>query len=138
MLKENLNSSVCYSINEKLNLKKYYVFILFIVILFLIILFIPFYEYKKYYLYVQNDEFKLLVDDDFFPVKKGGLYIDKKNYKYDVLSISSSSLVNNKKYYEVMIEIKIDKKILTTQNIIEVILKKEKISLIKKFIREIK
>ena len=138
MLKENLNSSVCYNLNKELYLKKYYIFILIVFIIFFLCLFIPFNEYKKYYLYIDNNNYKLIVDEDFFPIKKDNLYIDKIKYKYEVLSISDGSLINNKKYYEVMLSLNLNKDILTTKNIVEVNLKIRKISLVKKIIKEIK
>lgn len=134
----DINNSLCYNLCEKVSLKKYYIFILFVAFLFLILLVIPFDEYKKYYLYIENDNYKLIVDEEFFPIKKDSFYIENIKYKYEVLSISDGSLVNNKKYYEVMIQANLKEDILTTKNIIEVIIKKRKRSLIEKFIDEIK
>lgn len=138
MFLNKLDTSVIYCLNDDINIKKYYV-ILFMVLLFLILLmFIPYKEYQNYTLYINDDNYKLVVDSNFFPARRYSLYINKKKYDYKLISIDNNYLVDNKRYYEISIDIKLDKSIIKSKNILNVKVLKKKTTVMKKIINELK
>ena len=123
MLVDSLNKSIIYTLNKELNFQKYYIILILVIIYGIIILVIPYTDYKSYILYVYSSEYQLIVDEDFFPIKNNNLYIEKQKYDYKILSIKET-IVNNKKYYQLTIDISLNKNIKKTNNIIKVNIKK--------------
>ena len=115
MYLENLDENSIYILNLKISTCKYIIFLASLALILFSILFIPYNKYIDYILYV-GDDFKLIVDDNFFQAKEKAIYINHKKYFYNVKNISEPKILNDKLYYEVLIDINIrdcsDKKII--------------------------
>ncbi len=128
------NLSVLYNLNERINYIKYYIFLYVVIFILLLILFVPYNVNYHYKLYINNN-YTLIVDDNYFPLKKTYLYIENKKYSYNVLNVSKH-FVDNKIYYEVLIDINL--KDYNKKNIIDVTILKEKTTIFRNLINKMK
>ena len=131
---EKLHENPIYILNLKVSIFKYYIFLIVIIILFSFLLFYPYNNYLNYILYIDND-YKLIVDDNFFPIEDKIIYINHKKYFYSVKNISEQKIIDNKVYYEVVIDIDIKD---YDKNIIKVKVLKDKTTIFKKIIFNMK
>lgn len=132
---EAYNLSVTYNLNSSINFFKYYLILIIVITLVLCLLFIPYRTTLNYTLYI-DDDYKLLVDDDYFPIKSNYLYIEHKNYSYSVLNISEPYFSDNKKYYELLIDIDLND--YNNQNIITATIVKDRTTIFAKIIKNLK
>lgn len=135
MKREYYKTSTIYNLNSTLNLFAYYLIILIVLAFIFCFIFCPYNKTFNYSLYV-DDYYKLIVDDNFFPIKYKYLYIEHKKYSYDVLSISEPYILNDKKYYEVLINIDLSN--YNDKNIMIVTIVKEKTTVFNKLIKKLK
>lgn len=122
--------------NEKpAKVKLWIIIICNVFIIFLIIsIFIKFKIYEKFIGYVEDNNIRIVLNNDSFPINKTNkLYIDNKQYKYKIIKIQ-----NLNGYYELLIDCKIDKNINIKNNIITVRFKKEDKTLWKIMIEKLK
>lgn len=136
MLLENIDQAIEFDNNFKI-INYYYILLIFLILGIFFLLF-PITKYKDYTLYVSSSNYNLIVDEDFFPIKNNNMYIDGKRYDYEVLNIDDNYLVDNKKYYDIVIDVDLDKSINKSKNIIHVKIKKGKTNLLKIIIEEMK
>lgn len=122
-----------YNLNNKIDLKKYYILLIITILFFVFIIIYPYQNISTYKLIVDNS-YKLIVDDNFFPIKNNYLYINNKKYNYNVAEISEQKIIDNKIYYE----LKIDINLKVDTNIIPVIIKRGKTTLFNKFVNNLK
>ena len=132
---ENINENPTYILSLKISILKHFVILALLIIIFSLLLIYPYNDYLNYILYV-NDEARLIVDDNFFPIKKKYIYINHKKYFYNVKNISEPKVINNKNYYEILIDINISN--YNKKNIIKVKVLKENTTILKKFILNMK
>lgn len=113
------------------------ILILLLVIFLIISIFFHFSIFKEYIGFIDisdNYDIRVMVDRSFFPVNSEyELYIDNRKYEYQITKINHLD-----QYSEVFIKCKLDKKVLTDNNIINVRFKKYTTTLIKEFIKRIK
>lgn len=107
----------------------------FLVIIFLIInIFFKYNVYSNYIGYIKDNNIRIIMDDNSFPIKKDyKLYIGKKKYDYKVLNIEKKE-----EYYELLINCKLDKKLLIDNNILMVRFKIKKTTLFRIIVDKIK
>ena len=86
MKRDYYKTSTVYNLNSSINLISYYLVVVLVLALILCFIFCSYNETFNYSLYVDGD-YKLIVDDNFFPIKYKYLYIEHKKYSYDVLNI---------------------------------------------------
>ena len=126
---------------------KYYIISMFILIT-ILINFLIFYQYNPYLnlkaiLVIENDNYylKTLIDESQInDINKNTLIISNKKYKYKVKNISEDYILdeNYNKYYEVLLNAKIDKKLIINNNIIDISIKQPKTTFAKELIKKIK
>ena len=113
------------------------ILILLLVIFLIVSIFFHFSIFKEYIGFIDisdNYDIRVMVDRSFFPVNSEyELYIDNRKYEYQITKINHLD-----QYSEVFIKCKLDKKVLTDNNIINVRFKKYTTTLIKEFIKRIK
>ena len=129
-LKE-ISENYIYILNYKISFYKHIILTVSIMLILLLLLFFPYDNYLDYILYIDND-YKLLVDEKFFPIKNKYLYINHKKYFYSVKNISEPKILDNKTYFEVILDI--DSLNLKDNNIIKVKVLNGKTTVFKKFI----
>lgn len=129
----NLDNSIVYILNKKFDSKLYYFLIIVTLLFFIFIVLYPYQNILSYNLYV-DDTYKLVVDENYFPINENYLYINNKKYNYSILEIIGPYLENKKIYYEIKISINLKKK----NNIIPVNIYKGKTTLFNKFINNMK
>ena len=135
MRKLTYQTSVLRITSENIILSNYYYFLGIVVLLFVLLINRPYYKWYEYTL-VKSDGYKLVVDENYFPIKNKYLYYNHKKYSYSVVSISDYYIINNKKYYDVNIDVKIDDK--ERKNIFNIFIIKNKTTLLSDFIKKIK
>lgn len=135
MRRDYYKTSTVYNLNSSINLISYYLVVVLVLVLILCFIFCSYNETFNYSLYVDGD-YKLIVDDNFFPIKYKYLYIEHKKYSYDVLNISEPYLLNNKKYYEILINIDLSN--YNDKNIMTITIVKEKTTIFNKLIKKLK
>lgn len=126
---------------------KYYIISMFILIT-ILINFLIFYQYNSYLnlkaiIVVENDNYylKTLIDESQInDINKNTLIISNKKYKYKVKNMSEDYILdeNYNKYYEVLLNAKIDKKLIINNNIIDISIKQSKTTFAKELIKKIK
>ena len=62
-----INDSLIYNLNDKIDLKSYYILLMITIIFFIFIICYPYQNISTYKLVV-DDSYKLIVDDNFFPI----------------------------------------------------------------------
>ena len=92
-------------INEIIIVSSYYYILGITTLIFLFIINTP-YSTSYNYSLVNDESYKLVVDENYFPIKNRFLYYNHKRYSYSVNNISEAYIVDNKKYYNVDIDIK--------------------------------
>ncbi len=128
-----INDSLIYNLNDKIDLKSYYILLMITIIFFIFIICYPYQNISTYKLVV-DDSYKLIVDDNFFPIKNNYLYINNKKYNYNVIEISGQNVIDNKTYYELKIDINLE----INTSIIKVVIKRGKTTLFNKFVNNLK
>ena len=136
MNKLTYQNSVLRIVTDKINISNYYYFLITIIVLFILLINTP-YKTSYEYVLIKDDSYKLIVDDTFFPIKNKYLYCNHKKYAYSVVEISDNYIANDKKYYNVIIDININdfksnKNIFTVEGI------KDKSTLLKYFLNKMK
>ncbi|MBE6150041.1 MAG: hypothetical protein E7170_04900 [Firmicutes bacterium] len=110
-------------------------FLLFISILILIIMFYEFNEYETCLGYVKKiDDYKVVIYlKDFSKINEYELYLDDEAILFDVYSISSEYyIINNEKYYEIILNVKLKDTYKIENNILNLKFKKNKTTYLKK------
>lgn len=126
---------------------KYYIITMFILIT-ILINFLIFYRYNPYLnlkaiIVVENNNYylkTLALGTQINDINKNTLIISNKKYKYKVRNISEDYILdeNYNKYYEVLLNAKIDKKLIINNNIIDISIKQSKTTFAKELIKKIK
>lgn len=126
---------------------KHYIISMFILIT-ILINFLIFYQYNSYLnlkaiIVVENDNYylKTLIDESQInDINKNTLIISNKKYKYKVKNMSEDYILdeNYNKYYEVLLNAKIDEKLIINNNIIDISIKQSKTTFAKELIKKIK
>lgn len=121
--------------NRTNNSITYFIMLLVIISLIIINIFLNYQYYinDSYTGYI-NENYKLvLYVDDISNINKYKLYVENKNYKFKVNSISDEYfIIDGKKCYQIELDINLDKDLLIKNNIIEVILQKGKTTVYQK------
>lgn len=136
MNKLTYNNSVLRIVNNSINISNYYYFLITVVVLFILLINIP-YKTSYEYVLIKGDNYKLIVDDTFFPIKDKYLYFNHKKYAYSVIEISDSGITNDKRYYNVIIDINISD-FESNKNIFTVEVIKARSTLFKYFLNKMK
>lgn len=136
MSKSTYNNSVLRIVTNKINISNYYYLLIVVILLFILLINIP-YKVSFEYVLIKDDNYKLIVDDDFFPIKDKYLYFNHKKYAYSVIEISDSYITNDKRYYNVIIDINING-FKSNKNIFMVEVIKERSTLLKYFLNKMK
>lgn len=126
---------------------KYYIISMFILVTSLLI----FVSYFKYYPYInlkaivqiENNNYYLrtLVDEEQIDdINQNIVIINGNEYKYKVKNISGEYILDERynKYYEVLLESKIDSNLVINNNIIDINIQKPKTTFLKQIIKKIK
>ena len=123
-------------INEKIIVSNYYYLLVLSILVFLFIINTP---YKTSYNYslVRDESYKLVVDDNYFLIKNRFLYQNHKRYSYSVNNISEAYIMNNKKYYNVDIDIK-NSDFENDKNIYNITIHKNSSTLFNDFLKKLK
>ena len=126
---------------------RYYIYFMLVLIIELII-FSCFFKYNSYnkfkavILKNSNDYYlKILVaEEDLANINTNILIINNKEYIYKIKNISSDYVLDEtfNKYYEVLLELKIEPKLVINNNIIDIKIKGIKTTFIKEVIKKIK
>lgn len=126
---------------------KYYMISMFILIGALFI-FITFFEYTSYtnlkaIVKKDNEGYylkTLIQEQNFNDINKNYLIINDKKYKYKIKNISEGYILdeNYNKYYEVLLETKINSNLIIDNNIVDINIKKNKTTILKQIIEKIK
>ena len=126
---------------------KYYMISMFILIGALFI-FITFFEYTSYInlkaiVKKDNDGYylkTLIQEQNFNDINKNYLIINDKKYKYKIKNISEGYILdeNYNKYYEVLLEKKINSNLIIDNNIVDINIEKNKTTILKQIIEKIK
>lgn len=126
---------------------KYYMISMFILIGALFI-FITFFEYTSYInlkaiVKKDNDGYylkTLIQEQNFNDINKNYLIINDKKYKYKIKNISEGYILdeNYNKYYEVLLETKINSNLIIDNNIVDINIEKNKTTILKQIIEKIK
>lgn len=124
------------------------IWIMLLIVFFLIFLNICFnYKYKKYaeYLgYIKNidSSFKVVLyvlENEVSEVSKYSLLVDDVKYDFFINSISDKYyIIENKNYYEVVLNVELDEKLLIENNIVKVVFEKYDTTLYKQFKKGLK
>lgn len=123
-------------VHNSINLSNHYYLLTIVIVTFVLILNIP-YKTSYDYVLIKNDEYKLIVDDNYFPKKDKYLYFNHKKYAYSVKNISDPYITDNKKYYDIEIDVNInDYK--ENKNVFNVSIVKDKSTLLKYFLNKLK
>lgn len=131
-----MNKSTLRIVYDKINLISYYYFLIIVSVAFILIINIP-YETSYDYVLIKSDSYKLIVDDNYFPINNKYLFFNHKKYAYSVKSISDPYITDNKRYYDIEIDITInDYK--DNKNVFNVYIIKGKSTLLKYFLKRIK
>lgn len=121
--------------NRTNNSITYFIMLLVIISLIIINIFLNYQYYinDSYTGYI-NENYKLvLYVDDISNINKYKLYVENKNYKFKVNSISDEYfIIDGKTCYQIELDINLDKDLLIKNNIIEVILQKGKTTVYQK------
>ena len=136
MNKLTYNNSVLRIVTNSINISNYYYFLITVVVLFILLINIP-YKTSYEYVLIKGDNYKLIVDDTFFPIKDKYLYFNHKKYAYSVIEISDSGITNDKRYYNVIIDINISD-FESNKNIFTVEVIKARSTLFKYFLNKMK
>ena len=136
MNKLTYQNSVLRIVNNSINISNYYYFLITVVVLFILLINIP-YKTSYEYVLIKGDNYKLIVDDTFFPIKDKYLYFNHKKYAYSVIEISDSDITNDKRYYNVIIDINISD-FESNKNIFTVEVIKARSTLFKYFLNKMK
>ena len=136
MNKLTYNNSVLRIVNNSINISNYYYFLITVVVLFILLINIP-YKTSYEYVLIKGDNYKLIVDDTFFKIKDKYLYFNHKKYAYSVIEISDSGITNDKRYYNVIIDINISD-FESNKNIFTVEVIKARSTLFKYFLNKMK
>lgn len=129
-------NSVLRIVTDKINISNYYYFLITVIILFILLINTP-YKTSYEYVLIKDDNYKLIVDDTFFPIKTRYLYFNHKKYAYSVVDISDNYITNDKRYYNVTIDIDISD-FKSNKNIFTVEVIKDKSTLLKYFLKKMK
>ena len=129
-------NSVLRIVTDKINISNYYYFLITVIILFILLINTP-YKTSYEYVLIQVDNYKLILDDTFFPIKTRYLYFNHKKYAYSVVDISDNYITNDKRYYNVTIDIDISD-FKSNKNIFTVEVIKDKSTLLKYFLKKMK
>ena len=119
-------------------IKSYITILTLTVIIFIIILFIPYHKYDRYMSYVDNDQFVVIVDSNYFNNKRKQLYIDGRKYKYKINSISDKYIENGNVYYELFVNVKLPKRLNIDSNVIEIAFQNPQTNLFKEITKKLK
>lgn len=132
--------------NRKCNIVT--VWIMLLIMFFLIFLNIAInYEYKsceKYLGYIKkiDDSFNLVIyvlEEDLSEIYKYSLLVNSLSYDFSIYSISNEYyIIENKNYYEVVLKVKLDEKLLIENNIVNVVFEKDTTTLYKEFKKGLK
>ena len=136
MNKLTYQNSVLRIVTDKINISNYYYFLITVIILFILLINTP-YKTSYEYVLIKDDNYKLIVDDTFFPIKTRYLYFNHKKYAYSVVDISDNYITNDKRYYNVTIDIDISD-FKSNKNIFVVEVIKDKSTLLKYFLKKMK
>lgn len=126
---------------------KYYIISMFILIIVLLI-FISCFKYYPYInlkatLRIENNNYHLrtlLEEEQINDINQTTLIINGNEYKYKVKNISEEYILDEKynKYYEVLLESKIDSTLVINNNIIDINIQKPQTTFLKQIIKKIK
>lgn len=126
---------------------KYYIIIMFILITVLII-FLSIYSYNPYLnlkaiIVVEENNYylrTLISEKEINDINANTLIINDKKHKYKVKNISEEYILdeNYNKYYEVLLNAKIDKKLIINNNIIDINIEMPKTTFAREVIKKIK
>ena len=136
MNKLTYQNSVLRIVTEKINISNYYYFLITVSLLFILLINTP-YKTSYEYMLIKDDNYKLIVDDNFFPIKNKYLYYNHKKYGYNVIEISDAYITDNKRYYNVLVDININD-FKSDKNLFTVEIIKAKSTLLKYFINKMK
>ena len=136
MNKLTYQNSVLRIVTDKINISNYYYFLITIIVLFILLINTP-YKTSYEYVLIKDDSYKLIVDDTFFSFKNKYLYFNHKKYAYSVVEISDNYITNDKRYYNVIIDIDISD-FKSNKNIFTVEVIKDKSTLLKYFLNKMK
>ena len=89
-------------VNEKINLSNYYYFLIIVIVAFILIINTP-YKTSYDYILIKSEGYKLIVDDNYFPIKSKYLYFNHKKYAYSVIDISEPYITDNKKFQNLIL-----------------------------------
>ena len=129
-------NSVLRIVTEKINISNYYYFLIIVSLLFILLINTP-YKTSYEYILIKDENYKLIVDDKFFPIKNKYLYFNHKQYAYNVVEISDAYVNDNKRYYNVIVDINISD-FKSDKNIFTVEIIKDKSTLLKYFLNKMK
>lgn len=126
---------------------KYYIISMFILIT-ILFMFLSCFKYNPYtklkaiILKDDNDYYlRTLIDENQInDINSNTLIISNQKYKYKVKHISDEYILDEKynKYYEVLLEAKIDSKLVINNNIIDINIERPKTTFLKQIIKEIR
>ena len=126
---------------------KYYIISMFILITSLLI-FVNCFNYYPYInlkaiVQVENNNYylrTLVSEEQINDINQNKLIINGNGYKYKVKNISSEYILDEKynKYYEVLLESKIDSNLVINNNIIDINIQKPQTTFLKQIIKKIK
>lgn len=131
-----MNTLTLRIVHNKINLTNYYYFLIIVIVAFILIVITP-YKTSYNYVLIKNDTYKLIVDDNYFPIKNKHLYLNHKKYAYNVKNISDPYITDNKKYYDVEIDITIND-FKENKNVFNISIVKGKSTLLKDFLKKLK
>ena len=126
---------------------KYYIISMFtvIVVLFIFISSFKYHPYINLNAIIQKDNNgyylrTLILEEQINNINTTSLIINGDKYKYKIKNISEEYILDEKynKYYEVLLETKIDSKLVINNNIIDISIEQPKTTLLKQIIKKIK
>ena len=136
MNKSTYQTSRLRIVYENINISNYYYFLIIVIVIFVLMLNTP-YKTSYDYALIKSDGYKLIVDDNYFPIKNKYLYFNHKKYAYSVKNISEPYITDNKKYYDIEIDITMSE-FKEKKNIFNVSVVKGKSTLLKYFLKKLK
>ena len=123
-------------VNEKINLSNYYYFLIIVIVAFILMINTP-YKTSYDYILIKSEGYKLIVDDNYFPIKSKYLYFNHKKYAYSVIDISEPYITDNKKYYDINVDLTIND-FKEDKNVFNVSIVKGKSTMLKDFLKKLK
>ena len=123
-------------VNEKINLSNYYYFLIIVIVAFILMINTP-YKTSYDYILIKSEGYKLIVDDNYFPIKSKYLYCNHKKYAYSVIDISEHYITDNKKYYDINVDLTIND-FKEDKNVFNVSIIKGKSTMLKDFLKKLK